>query len=367
MKQVMYIMGVLLGSLALVGCATQRDASGTTVRGAEGAPAIERLAREIANVLPSSDAAAAIVVVDEHGPVYAFAGNTEVHRGTGFEFASVTKVMTATLIAMLANEGRIDLDTAVTEYMEDDELNDGWDSVTARELLTHTAGVPAFPPNLNPVLLWLRGRASDPFAGYTSDRLLAGIRRSRPRAQRRWQYSNYGYAVLGYLAERQTGVSYARLLHERVLAPAGMTHSAVDRWAVSDVAPPLSRSGAPSNPFRFDAMAPAGAVRGTIEDAAAFLSAALGACSSDGELASALCASFETQRGEAQWPYDMGLGWIRSSRGDDTAVWHNGGTAGAATFLGFAEDTSIGLAILSNTAGLRQIDQLGLEFLGGEP
>lgn len=363
MKQATMALLVAVSALILGGCASRVDIVEAPVRLSEGVAALETLAQSVSLLLPPGESAAAIVRVGSGAPSYAFAGNLDVGRQTAFEFASVTKVMTAALLSTLAAAQAIDLDAAVTQYLGTDGLDDRWSTVTARHLLTHTAGLSGFPPNLNPAWIWLTGRANDPFAGYTSPRLAAGIRRSRPDPQNEWDYSNYGFAVLGYLAERRTGLGYAQLLEERILAPAGMHDAAVDRWSVLDVAPPLSRSGRNANAFQFDAMAPAGAVRGTIEDAAAFLSAALGACETDEPLGRALCETFVPQRGEEEWPYEMGLGWFRSDAGGATVVWHNGGTAGSSSFLGFAEESGVGLAVLSNVAGLREIDGLGLSFL----
>jgi D-alanyl-D-alanine-carboxypeptidase/D-alanyl-D-alanine-endopeptidase len=360
-------MFVLALALLLVpACASNSDPIPAPASVSDEESGLAGLVTSIEEVLPSSPASAAMVFVDDSGATYAFAGDPGTDRSTGFEFASVTKVMTAVLIADLAGEGLIDLDASFSSYFTGDDLSRAWDTVTARSLLTHSAGMPAFPPNLNPALLWLSGRAGDPFRGYTRDRLSEGIRRTRPGGTERWRYSNYGYAVLGYLAELQTGSSYGLLMEERIFAPAGMNSAAVDRWVPGEVAVPLDRRGRPSNEFRFDAMAPAGAVRGSIEDAAAFLSAALRASSSvespEG-LARALRESYVSQRGESDWPYDMGLGWIRSLRGDDVIIWHNGGTAGASSFLGFAPEARAGLAILTNVGGLREIDGLALDFL----
>jgi CubicO group peptidase (beta-lactamase class C family) len=357
------VVAVIMAAAA--GCASPPAGFEADVR-ADGANRdVVRLAESVAAHLPNAAAAAAIVVVDDSGAYYALAGNNEIERGTAFEFASVTKVMTASLMALLAESGHLDLDAAVERYLPEDVGSESWSRVTSRDLLTHTSGADSFPPNLRPVWLWLTGRANDPFSGYTTSRLEEGIQGTGLTSDPGWQYSNYGFAVLGYVAEQITGRSYADLLEERVLAPAGMRSAAVDRWAGGDVAPPLTRSGAPSNAFSFGAMAPAGAVRGTAEDAAAWLSTVIAACAGEDLLARAICTATRPTLAGGEWPYQMGLGWFRATRQDGVVLWHNGGTAGAASFLGVLAGEGVGLAILTNVSGLREIDTLGLEFLGG--
>ena len=62
---------------------------------------------------------------------------------------------------------------------------------------------------------------------------------------------------------------------------------------------------------------------------------------------------------------EMGLGWVRTHRNGGTAVWHNGGTGGFSTFLGFDPKSRRGVVILTNVEGLREIDALALDRLLG--
>jgi CubicO group peptidase (beta-lactamase class C family) len=157
-------MFVLALALLLVpACASNSDPIPAPASVSDKESGLAGLVASIEEVLPSSPASAAMVFVDDSGATYAFAGDPGTDRSTGFEFASVTKVMTAVLIADLAGEGLIDLDASFSSYFTGDDLSRAWDTVTARSLLTHSAGMPAFPPNLNPALLWLSGRAGDPF------------------------------------------------------------------------------------------------------------------------------------------------------------------------------------------------------------
>jgi CubicO group peptidase (beta-lactamase class C family) len=59
----------------------------------------------------------------------------------------------------------------------------------------------------------------------------------------------------------------------------------------------------------------------------------------------------------------MGAGWIRTPGPDGTAVWHNGGTGGYQSFVGFDPDRQRGIILLSNVSDFSELDRIGLDFL----
>lgn len=154
-----------------------------------------------------------------------------------FHAASAGKLMTATLIAMLIEEGRFDFDTPIGTLLPAADLAGlpaatGVDlptEVTVAHLLAHTSGLPDFfePPQgfetacsittigLNRDLLW--GPSG----------LLDEVRRLPEvgRPGERFHYTDINYVLLGRIAEEATGERFAVLLRERVLKPSGMTRA----------------------------------------------------------------------------------------------------------------------------------------------
>jgi len=184
----------------------------------------------------------------------------------------------------------------------------------------------------------------------------------------RWRYSNYGYAVLGMVVERATGERYADLVTRRVLTPTGMHDATLDGWSSVDVAPPLTRRGRRARNWSFDAFAPAGALRGSIRDGLRFLRASMYPCDGIDPVARAGCIAQEpTGRSPAPGSV-MGLGWVRTrvetaDGAGATVVWHNGGTGGYSTFLGYSPETGRGVVVLTNVGRLREIDALSRSLL----
>jgi D-alanyl-D-alanine carboxypeptidase len=137
---------------------------------------------------------------------------TPVTERTVFQLASATKPFTAMAVLMLADEGHIDLDAPAARYL-------GWlrerdPIVTIRQLLTHTAGVPADVRRAN-----VDEFPIDEFRR----RFLAAAPASAPGT--RWEYANAGYTLLALVVEEVTGAPFGDFLHSRIFAPLGMAHT----------------------------------------------------------------------------------------------------------------------------------------------
>src|SRR6476660_801228 len=133
-----------------------------------------------------------------------------VQPETVFQSGSIGKQFTATAIMMLVEEGKLGLDDPITKYFKDAPAT--WNSVSVRQLLSHTAGFTDYPDSFN-----FR-------ADYTEDQLfkiIAGIPLAFPPGTK-WSYSNLGYATLGILIHRVTGQFYGDFLQQRIFHPLGM-------------------------------------------------------------------------------------------------------------------------------------------------
>ncbi|MGW0120908.1 serine hydrolase domain-containing protein [Streptomyces sp. NPDC003327] len=176
--------------------------------------------------LPRADATAALVRIGgTEGSWRGSAGVRDLESGlpadpgARFRAGSVTKVFTAATVLHLAAEGRIDLDRSARSYLP--ELIPGrYATVTVRQLLNHTHGIPApdFPGRT--VEEWYAHRfdVHDPQAMVRS--ATAKPREFRPGT--RQHYLNIGYTIAGLLVERVTGEAFERQVERRVLRPLGL-------------------------------------------------------------------------------------------------------------------------------------------------
>ena len=135
---------------------------------------------------------------------------------TRFRIGSMNKMFTAVAILQLAQQGKLRLDAPIGTYLTDYPNKDVASKVTVHHLLTHTGGTgdifgPQFEANRQSL------RTLEDYVTLYGERGLE----FEPGA--RWDYSNYGYILLGRIVERVSGASYYDYVQRHVFAPAGMT------------------------------------------------------------------------------------------------------------------------------------------------
>lgn len=141
---------------------------------------------------------------------------TSVDRPTRlFEAGSLTKTMTATVLAQFVTTGTVTLNSTVGELLG--TAAQRCDHTTLRELATHTSGLPPLPPGAMRPPFWPR----DPYAFFGRRRLLAALGKVEPNPGG-IDYSNFGYDVLALCLEAIGGAPLRTLLKEMLFDPLGM-------------------------------------------------------------------------------------------------------------------------------------------------
>jgi serine-type D-Ala-D-Ala carboxypeptidase/endopeptidase len=304
---------------------------------------------------------------------------------TLYNIASVTKVVTATLAMMLADEGDLDIDAAVAGYLPDSvqvPRDSRGDPITVRHLITHTSGLPKNPPNrrnqdpggpLDPGI-WDTYDVRDLYAALAATNL-KGV------AGEEFQYSNYGYALLGHALERVAGKPYERLLKERILDPLGMASTSITLSPKQQEE--LAAFYWSADPMRTERLVRAkyGEVAGfigltsNVPDLAKFLAAHLGSTRNalnavPIEMAVAMRQPQIELAVDAQERAQVGLGWFRIEHLDatphKTTLFHLGEVDGHTAGVYLVPADSIGVVVLQNLGGSdgqRAIDQIAFWLL----
>ncbi|MBO6576346.1 MAG: serine hydrolase [Rhodothermales bacterium] len=160
---------------------------------------------------------------------YTYDSATAVTETSVFDLASLTKVIaTTTAIMQLYEQGRLDLDRPVMHYVHDFGQN-GKDSVTVRQLLTHTGGLIPFRPFYRQ---GIRSRGRVLQAIFDEELVYEPGTESR--------YSDFGPIILAEIVERVSGRGFATYAREEIFEPLGMWDTgfrAVGRGARGDVVP----------------------------------------------------------------------------------------------------------------------------------
>ncbi len=323
--------------------------------------------------------------------VGAIAGKEEFLRGFGalrvggtqppdaetvFEIGSISKVFTGILLARAIETGKMELDDRIADL-----LPEGWTlpeparSITMRHCTTHTSGLPRLPTNLLNFAgaLRLAFLGNDPYRDYTEEKFrqaLAMVKLNHEPGTRH-EYSNFGAGLLGFVLAKHNGSDYESLVTDRICRPLGMHGTVIaDDERTRNRLPSKYRSilklgpvsfGLKSDDWRIpNHLAGAGAIRSTGRDMMTFLKANMGLVSTpiDAAIRRSHRELFRDTGG-----LTIGMNWIRSFDDElaQNIIWHNGGTGGFRTYLGFTEDRQFGVFVLGNTAN--SVNALAVEIL----
>ena len=281
---------------------------------------------------------------------------------TIFEIGSVTKVFTSLLLADMVNRKEVALDDPAAKYLPETvkmpERNGK--SITLHDLSTHSSGLPRLPSNLK-----LKD-PRNPYADYSVDDLyqfLSGYELPRDPDLKgsELEYSNLGAGLLGHLLAYRAGTDYESLIRTRITQPLGMPDTGItlsssmkQRMATGHTA-----MLAPAANWDLPTLAGAGALRSSANDMLTFLEAFLGY--KESPLAPAMKAMLEVRRpaGKAK----IGLGWFIFPTDGREIAWHDGGTGGFRSFVGYDPKARIGVVVLSNAFTLSGVDDIGLHLL----
>ncbi|MGD0695629.1 MAG: serine hydrolase [Terriglobia bacterium] len=282
---------------------------------------------------------------------------------TIFEIGSATKVFTSLLLADMVQRGEVALTDPVAKFLPTDVKvpERGGRTITLVDLSTHTSGLPRMPSNFHPK------DPANPYADYTVEQVfqfVSSYQLTRDIGSQ-FEYSNLGGGLLGLALARRTGMDYEALVHSRIAGPLGMTSTAITltpemkaRLAVghNDQLKPVPNWDVP-------ALAGAGALRSSANDLLTFLAANLGSIKSP--LAPAMATMLTAVRRPTGPPIrgEIALGWLVVKPSNDEIVWHNGGTGGYRSFVGFEPKTGVGVVVLSNTFTAAGVDDIGMHLL----
>jgi CubicO group peptidase (beta-lactamase class C family) len=290
-----------------------------------------------------------------------------VDADTVFHLASITKTVTATAIAWLHEQGRLDLDEPVAPHLDFPLRHPRHRAaaITARQLLMHTSGIS--DANYYRIDFRTPGRDADlPLQGFLRDYLVPGGKAysaegsfSAHAPGAAWDYSNVGFAVLGELAARVSGEDMRELTRRALFAPLGMTSTfwtLADTPAARGATPYLMADSAYMRQLSIGAPDwPGSMLRSSIGDLTRYVAAsANGGAAGDARiLRPRTMTELLLMRQPAQlpaWLTGQGLGWMQARLGDRVVANHWGGDPGVFTAAYLDPDTRSGVAILCNVS-----------------
>ena len=282
-----------------------------------------------------------------------------VDGDTVFEIGSATKVFTALLLADAVERGEMILDDPISKYLPPAvkvPTRNGR-QITLLDLATHTSGLPRMPDNFTP------GDVNNPYADYTVEQMYAFLSGyTLPRdIGATYEYSNLGAGLLGHVISRKAGTNYEALVVQRICRPLGMTNTQIvlPPGLGARLATGHNAAGEPVSNWDIPTLAGAGALRSTASDMLKFVAANLGLAKSD--LWPAMQLTQVPRHAAGSPDMQIGLCWHILNKFGTEAIWHNGGTGGYHSFIGFDKKKRRGVVVLANSAN--SIDDIGFHLL----
>lgn len=292
-------------------------------------------------------------------------GTVPVDADTLFQIGSITKSFAAGTEAVLVDRGLLRWDDRVIDHVPGFRMYDPWVTAEFRivDLLAQRSGMPPYVLGEMVVL------------GYSRQQMIDAIRHVEPVGSFRgtFGYQNVLHLVAEQAVMQASGAeSWEAFLHDALLQPLGMTatgNTAAAIAASANRAMGHSRAGGSVRPIpfwpEFYEVGAAGNINSNVADMSRWLRLQINRGEIDGKRVVGEAALTHTWRPQVAVTdtasYASGLVAQADSAG--RLVWHNGGTHGFASFLGFDPDRRVGIVVLTNLALPGAGDAIGNRFL----
>ena len=273
---------------------------------------------------------------------------------TLFRPGSISKLFTWTAVMQLVEQGKLDLDRDVNDYLDFKIPQTYPKPITLRNIMTHTAGFEetaqelfvGSPKDLKPLGTYLREHLPERI--FPPDTTPA--------------YSNYATTMAGYIVQRVSGEDYFDYIDEHILKPLGMTHTTFRQPLPDSLVPMMSKGYGvatdPAKDFEYVEAAPAGSSSTTAMDMTHFMLAHL----QEGKYEGAQILRPDTVQMMHSRQFEnlpsmnaMCLGFYEETRNGHRIIGHGGDTEYFHSDLHLIPDENIGFFVSYNSAGKGEI------------
>lgn len=257
----------------------------------------------------------------------------------------------------MVEKKQLKLDDPIEKFLLHLKLPEsGGQKITFRHLSSHTSGLPRLPDNLHPK------DTQNPYADYTAQNLYECLARTSLMRipGKSFAYSNLGMGLLGHILSVYAQKNYDQLIQDVIADSLHMKNTKISltrnmkkQFATGHC------QGKRVKHWEMSSLAGAGALRSNIQDMSNFLLANMGLFNSKTVEILRKCQAKQFTISPTE---QVGLGWIITTINHSEIIWHNGGTGGFRSFIGFNLESQKGIVILSNSAD-EWPDELGFHFL----
>jgi serine-type D-Ala-D-Ala carboxypeptidase/endopeptidase len=280
---------------------------------------------------------------------------------TVFEIGSMTKVFTSLVLMDMVQKGEVALTDPVSKYLplsvKVPERNGR--KITLEDLSTQSSGLPRMPSNFNPK------DPANPYADYAPEQLyqfLSGYQLTRDIGSQ-YEYSNLGVGLLGHVLTLRAGMDYEAMVKSRILDRLDMKSTGVTLTPEMKARLAIGHGPGLDEVPNWDlgVLAGAGALRSDANDMLTFLAANLGYTKTP--LAAAMAAEVSIRKPAGSPDMQIAYAWHVQAKDGNSIIWHNGGTGGYRTYMGYDPKSRVGVVVLSNIGSEPGPDDIGRHLL----
>lgn len=332
-------------------------------------PSDAEIHKILADRLGSEDLGVGIVVgvIDANGRRVVSYGKLDknddrrLDGNTVFEIGSITKVFTSLLLTDMTRRGEVALTDPVVKFLpagvKAPERKKR--QITLADLSTQSSGLPGMIPNL------AAKDPDNPFADYSVQQLyefLSAYKLTRDIGSQ-YEYSNLGVGLLGHALSLRAQMTYEQLVRSRICDPLGMADTRITLTPEMKARMAAGHNAALGQAENWDflALAGAGALRSTANDLLKFLAANLGYTTT--ALAQAMADEASVRRPAGAPDMQIAYGWHVQTKDGNSIIWHNGGTGGFRSYLGYDPKARVGVVVLTNFSADPGVDDIGRHLL----
>ncbi len=273
---------------------------------------------------------------------------------TLFRPGSISKLFTWTSVMQLVEQGKLDLDRDINDYLDFKIPATYPKPITLRNVMTHT---PGFEETAQELFV-ADAKDMKPIGTYVKEHLPERIYAPGTTPA----YSNYATTVAGYIVQRVSGQDYYDYVDEHIIKPLGMTHSTFRQPLPDSLAPLMSKGyelgSQPAKKFEFVEASPAGSSSVSAMDMTHFMLAHL----QDGRYENVQILKPETARLMHSRQFEnvpdmnaMCLGFYEETRNGHRIIGHGGDTQYFHSDLHLIPDTQVGFFVSYNSAGKGEV------------
>lgn len=267
--------------------------------------------------------------------------NVDVNENTIYEIGSITKLLTANLIAQAQKEGKLKIDNFIDSYLPKEyKLPERIkEKIKISDLASHQSGLPDFdfkklmelkpkqPLDINKETLHSIINDSTSLSDYGN-----------------YRYSNISYALMGIILEEVYEKEFEKILKEKILFPAQMINTYTTKFDVENRVTGYDINGVKQDYFNWNSItAPAGLLKSNTSDMSKLLKILL---TNEGQIAAATDITENTFYKNTQ--REVGLGQELARSGDDIFFYKTGDTFSGSSIIAYDKKSNWGLIILIN-------------------